>query len=132
MPNIYTRTAYPHGNAVYDGLKSKLPNPALSPPSSYPSGTETVFAGSLYPMSEVPDGVNSLYNCTLPSGFFNLRAPDAPVGSEGGMRGCPNQYNANVTSLYAVTPHSNRTDCVELTGLGTYNYTGHQPVWADY
>lgn len=27
MPNIYTRTAYPHGNAVYDGLKVNFADP---------------------------------------------------------------------------------------------------------
>ena len=39
------------------------------------------------------------------------------------MRGCPSQDNANVMSLCAVTPHFNRTDCVELTRLGTCNYS---------
>ena len=74
-----------------------------------------------------------LYNCTPPSGFFNFKALDALVGSEGRVRACLNQYSANVKNLYAVTPHFNRTDCVELTGLGIHNYTGpNPPVWAYY
>ncbi|KIW04955.1 hypothetical protein, variant [Verruconis gallopava] len=71
---------------------------------------------------------NPEYNCDPPTGFFNFQAPNATVG---GLRACPNEYEANVTSVYAVTPEFNRTDCVELDGLGTHVYTGpNPPVWA--
>jgi hypothetical protein len=70
------------------------------------------------------------YNCTPPTGIFNFQAPNATVG---GVMACPNKYFPATTSLYAVTPEFNRTDCVELAGLGTHPYTGPTPpVWAYY
>ncbi|OCK77785.1 hypothetical protein K432DRAFT_407011 [Lepidopterella palustris CBS 459.81] len=192
LASPYTLTAYLPGNAKYDGLKAQYGEALnlfqekvaqycpLKPQSSCPNGTDTVFAGSLYPLSEVPGGqdlyvsatgsilitvqhshsippgsyweyqgwswtalpaktphcstyprYNPLYNCDPPTGYFTFRAPDAPTGSKGGVMACSNEYNANVTSLYAVTPSFNRTGCVELVGLGTHNYIGvSPPVWS--
>ncbi|KAF2431012.1 hypothetical protein EJ08DRAFT_207871 [Tothia fuscella] len=71
---------------------------------------------------------NPEYNCEPPTGFWNFQAPNAMVG---GVKACPNKYQPSVTSLYAVTPDFNRTDCIGLAGLGTHNYTGPSPpVWA--
>jgi hypothetical protein len=70
------------------------------------------------------------YNCNQPTGFWNFKAPNATVG---GLKACPNEFDTESVSVYAVTPAFNRTDCVGLDGLGTHEYTGvNPPVWAYY
>jgi hypothetical protein len=68
------------------------------------------------------------FNCSPLTGFFNFHARGAKVG---GVTACPNEFFPETTSLYAVTPQFNRTDCVHLAGLGTRPYSGtNPPVWA--
>ncbi|KAF2088056.1 hypothetical protein K490DRAFT_65337 [Saccharata proteae CBS 121410] len=186
----YSLSAYAPGNAHYNGGKMQGAGGLfLSHPSQYcptnvapncPNGTDSSWAASLYPITEVPGGqdlyvnkdgsigitvqhshtipqgayweyqgwswtalpvthqkkmhgcpaANNTYNCAPPTGYFTFHAPDAKPGV-GGVMACPSLYNAGATAVYAVTPEFNRTDCVELMGLGTHKYTGQNPpVWA--
>lgn len=73
---------------------------------------------------------NSMYNCRSPTGVWTFRAPNATVG---GVKACPNEFDNTTVSIYAVTPAFNRTDCVDLWGIGTHPYDGVlPPVWAYY
>lgn len=68
------------------------------------------------------------YDCRPPTGFWRFQAPNSTVG---GIVACQNKYNANVTSVYAITPEFNQTNCIPLLGLGTHPYSGpNPPVWA--
>lgn len=99
------------------------------PPGSWEYGigwTWTPLPKVFPPINPCPKDL--LHNCGAPSGYFSFQAPNAMVG---GIMACPNPYNPNVTSVYAVTPQFNQTGCTPLVGLGTHNYTGpNPPVWA--
>lgn len=71
---------------------------------------------------------NSMYNCSSPTGYWTFKAPNVTVG---GVKACPYEYNSSDWSVYAVTPAFNRTDCVDLLGIGTHPYSGvNPPVWS--
>jgi hypothetical protein len=59
-------------------------------------------------------------------GYFTFQVPNATVG---GVRLCNNPYDATVQSVWAVTPNFNGTNCTDIDGLATHEYTG-EPVWA--
>jgi len=69
------------------------------------------------------------YKCEPPAGYWNFKAPNATVG---GVVACDGG-DGKKSALYAVTPAFNKTNCVELKGLGTHPYAGVvPPVWAYY
>ncbi|KAF2797147.1 hypothetical protein K505DRAFT_415251 [Melanomma pulvis-pyrius CBS 109.77] len=102
------------------------------PPGSYPYYYGWTWTALSSNASSISCPSNStLYNCGAPSGYFTFKAPDGPPSYQGGLKACPNKYNTNGTSVYAVTPLFNLTGCVELEGLATHTYTGvNPPVWA--
>jgi len=75
-----------------------------------------------------------LYNCAAPSGYWTFQAPNA---TRGGVLACPIETSPGAPevqqwALWARTPaYVERSECVELVGLGTQAYAGVvPPVWA--
>ncbi|KAF2104248.1 hypothetical protein NA57DRAFT_70464 [Rhizodiscina lignyota] len=135
---LYPDSEVPGGQDLYvnvDGLISITVQHSHSfPPGSWPEYYGWTWTPLLKPTGQTAKQLpgcprnNDLYNCDIPSGYFDFKAPNA---TRGGVMACPNEYNTNVTSVYAVTPEFNRTGCVELVGMGTHNYTGPTPpVWS--
>jgi hypothetical protein len=70
------------------------------------------------------NATDPLYDCGTPSGYWQFQALNATTG---GLAACGGLNSTSAVSLYAFTDGFNRTDCVNLMGLGTHNYTGVNP-----
>ncbi|KAF1811430.1 hypothetical protein P152DRAFT_373672, partial [Eremomyces bilateralis CBS 781.70] len=86
------------------------------PPGSYANGEG--WKWTALPLPECQDPIpcprSAFYFCSPPSGYWTFQIE----GQErGGFAACPNPWDGEVTSVYAVTDAFNRTDCVELEGL---------------
>ncbi|KAF2138783.1 uncharacterized protein K452DRAFT_290431 [Aplosporella prunicola CBS 121167] len=78
------------------------------------------------------DTTDERFNCAAPTGYWTFAAPDAAPGV-GGAVACPNVADPAKWNAYAITPQFAHTDCINLTGLGTHQYTGENPpVWGYY
>jgi hypothetical protein len=123
------------GQTLYvaeDGeMKITLPHSHSFPQRATPGW----YGWTWYPLPVKQPGLvncpsnDPMYNCQLPTGFWDFQAPNA---TKGGVTACGRLDLKDAIGLYAVTDSFNRTDCVHLTGLGTHNYTGINPPVYEY
>lgn len=122
----------PGGQNLYVNQDGSLGITTQHEEDDYPAGSYKSYQGWTWTALEFSEPAASqcpteytAVNCDPPSGYWSFSLPGSPSA---GVKACPVN---SVVALYAPTPDFNRTDCVDLVGLGTHNYTGpNPPVWA--
>ncbi|EKG15528.1 hypothetical protein MPH_07268 [Macrophomina phaseolina MS6] len=128
----YTLTAYAPGNVTLNGAKAQNGGNLFGPTvasycptvvTSCPNGTDTAYAGTLYPLAEVPGGQDLYVTNDGQIRITVQHSHSIPPGAYWNYQGWSwNALPASDTPVAAGCPESDpRYDCAAPTGYWTFH-----------